>query len=72
LQAIYVDKHIPRVLLTKAIAPLWPGYMWTPLSTTRAGHLNDMHISSSRWVRVKNEACGICSLNLVLPIVIPL
>ena len=66
MRAIYVDKHIPRVLLTKAISPIWENFIWTPRSTARAGSLDDTHLPGPRWIRVKNEACGICATDLSL------
>jgi Zn-dependent alcohol dehydrogenase len=66
MRAIYVDKHIPRVLLTKAIAPIWADFVWTPLSTARAGSLDDMQLPGPRWIRVQNEVCGICATDLSL------
>ncbi len=33
MRTIYVDKDIPRILLTKAISPRWPGFVWTPFSS---------------------------------------
>ena len=66
MRAIYVDKHIPRVLLTKAIAPLWQDFIWTPLSAARAGILPDAPLPGPRWIRVRNLACGICATDLSL------
>jgi threonine dehydrogenase-like Zn-dependent dehydrogenase len=66
MRSIYVDKHIPRVLLTKAIAPLWKDFVWTPLSAARASWLDDQLLPGPRWIRVKNEACGICATDLSL------
>jgi len=66
MRAIYVDKHIPRVILTKAITPIWDNFIWTPLSTARAGLLDDMPLPGPRWIRVKNKACGICATDLSL------
>lgn len=66
MQAIYVDKDIPRVLLTKAIAPHWPGFVWTPLSAARAGELPDPPLPGARWLRVRNLQCGICASDLSL------
>ena len=66
MRTIHVDKHIPRVLLTKAIAPFWKDFVWTPLSAARAGLLDDMPLPGPRWVRVANEACGICATDLSL------
>jgi len=66
MRAIYVDKHIPRVLLTKAITPLWKNFVWTPLSAAKAGSLRDQPLPGPNWIRVKNLACGICATDLSL------
>ncbi|MEJ5225938.1 MAG: hypothetical protein WHV44_15875, partial [Anaerolineales bacterium] len=66
MHAIYVDKNIPRVLLTKAITPAWPDFVWTPLSAARAGRLPDPPLPGPRWLRVRNERCGICASDLSL------
>lgn len=66
MHAIYVDKHIPRVLLTKAITPFWKDFVWTALSAARAGSLDDLPLPGPRWIRLKNLACGICPTDLSL------
>ncbi|MEW6403499.1 MAG: alcohol dehydrogenase, partial [Chloroflexota bacterium] len=66
MHAIYVDKHISRVLLTKAITPFWPGFVWTPLSSARVRELPDPPLPGPRWLRVKNLQCGICTSDLSL------
>ncbi|HSL42179.1 MAG TPA: alcohol dehydrogenase catalytic domain-containing protein [Anaerolineales bacterium] len=66
MRTIYVDKHIPRVLLTKAITPFWKDFVWTSLSVARAGSLDDLPLPGPHWIRVKNLACGICATDLSL------
>jgi L-iditol 2-dehydrogenase len=66
MRAIYFDKDIPRALLTKAVAPWWPGFVWTPLSATRAVELPDPPLPGPRWLRLRNERCGICASDLSL------
>ena len=66
MRSIYVDKNIPRVLLTKAITPLWKDFVWTPLSSAKAGPLPDQPLPSPNWMRIKNLACGICATDLSL------
>lgn len=66
MHSIYVDKHIPRVLLTKAIAPLWPDFVWTSLSAARAAYFEHPPLPGPRWIRVRNLACGICTSDLSL------
>lgn len=66
MRSIYVDKDIPRALLTKALAPSWPGFVWTPFSAVRAGVLPDPLLPGPRWLRLRNERCGICASDLSL------
>jgi threonine dehydrogenase-like Zn-dependent dehydrogenase len=66
MKAIYVDKHIPNMLLTKAITPIWRDFVWTPLSASRVVELPDPPLPGPRWLRLKNEQCGICSSDLSL------
>jgi L-iditol 2-dehydrogenase len=66
MKAIYVDKRIPNMLLTKAITPLWPGFVWTPLSASHAAEIPDPPLPGPRWLRLKNDRCGICSTDLSL------
>lgn len=66
MRAFYVDKHIPRVLLTKALTPLWPDFVWTPFSSARVTDLPDPPLPGPDWVRVENRCCGICASDLSL------
>jgi threonine dehydrogenase-like Zn-dependent dehydrogenase len=66
MRAFYVDKHIPRVLLTKTLTPFWPDFVWTPLSSARVGEIPDPPLPGPDWVRVKNQCCGICASDLSL------
>ncbi len=66
MRAIWVDKKIPRLLLTKAVSPRWAGFVWTPLSAACAGELPDPPLPGPRWLRVRNQACGICASDLSL------
>jgi threonine dehydrogenase-like Zn-dependent dehydrogenase len=66
VHAFYVEKHIPRILLTKTLTPLWPGFVWTPLSSARVTELPDPPLPGPDWVRVENHCCGICATDLSL------
>jgi threonine dehydrogenase-like Zn-dependent dehydrogenase len=66
MRAIYVDKNIPRVLLTKAIAPIWPGFVWTRFSAARSADLGNPALPGPRWMRVRNTACGLCATDMSL------
>ncbi len=66
MRAIYFDKAIPRALATKALRPLWPGVVWSPLSPSGVEQGPDPRLPGSRWLRVRNRQCGICASDLSL------
>jgi L-iditol 2-dehydrogenase len=66
MRAFYVDIDIPRVLLTKALTPLWPDFVWTPLSSAHVTNLPEAPLPGQDWVRVENQCCGICASDLSL------
>lgn len=66
MRAIYVDKNIPKALMVKALKPVWPGVVFSPLSISRYEDLPDPDLPGPRWVRVENKQCGICASDLSL------
>lgn len=66
MQTIYVEQNIPRMLATKLIASLWPGFVWTPFSAATVATLPDPPLPDPHWVRVRNRLCGICASDLHL------
>jgi len=66
MRAIYFDKAIPRALVTKALRPLWPGVVWSPLSPSGVEQVPDPPLPGPQWLRVRNRQCGICATDLSL------
>ncbi len=66
MRTIYVDKNIPRILLTKLLKPVWPDVIFSSLSPSHYAQLPDPQMPGPRWVRVKNHQCGICASDLTL------
>lgn len=66
MKAIYFDKHIPKVLATKALRRVWPGVVWSPLSPSGVQEIPDPELPGPRWLRVRNRQCGICATDLSL------
>jgi len=66
VRAIYVEKNIPRALIVKALKPIWPGVVFSPLSISRNEDVSEPELPGPRWVRVKNKQCGICASDLSL------
>ena len=66
MRAIYVDKNIPRMLLVKALKPVWRNVVFSPLSSARFADLPEPMLPGRRWLRVQNRMCGICASDLHL------
>ena len=66
MRTIYFEKDIPKVLLVKALRPIWPGIVFSPLSPTRLADIPETPLPGPRWVRVRNRLCGICASDLHL------
>ena len=66
MRAIYVDKNIPKALIVKALKPIWPGVVFSPLSVSRYEDLPEPDLPGPRWVRVENKQCGICASDVGL------
>jgi len=66
VRTIYIDKDIPRAVLVKVLRPVWPGVAYSPLSHAHEADLPDPPLPGPRWVRVKNQQCGICASDLSL------
>jgi threonine dehydrogenase-like Zn-dependent dehydrogenase len=69
MQTIYMDVNIPKVLIIKALRPVWPGVIWSPLSPSRLVVLPEPQLPGPRWIRVRNRQCGICATDLTLLLV---
>jgi threonine dehydrogenase-like Zn-dependent dehydrogenase len=66
MRTIYFEKNIPKVLLAKALRPVWPGVVFSPLSPTRFDDMAEVPLPDLDWVRVRNRLCGICASDLHL------
>lgn len=66
MRTIYFEKNIPKILLTKALRPLWPSVVYSPLSPTQMRDVPDAPLPGPNWVRVRNRLGGICASDLHL------
>ncbi|MEZ4863346.1 MAG: zinc-binding dehydrogenase [Caldilineaceae bacterium] len=66
MRTIYFEKNISKILLTKALRPLWPNVLYSPLSPTQFRTMPDAPLPGTRWLRVQNQLCGICATDLHL------
>jgi threonine dehydrogenase-like Zn-dependent dehydrogenase len=66
VRTVYFEKNIPKILLAKALRPLWPNVVFSPLSPTRFEDIPEMPLPGTRWVRVRNRLGGICASDLHL------
>ena len=66
MQTIYFEKNIPKILLARALRPIWPNVVFSRLSPTRFVDVPDEPLPGADWVRVRNRLCGICASDLHL------
>src|SRR4030067_61247 len=66
MRAIFVDAQIPRLRAVKALVPILPGIIWSPISSARVADLPEPPLPGPRWLRVRNRQCGICGTDLSL------
>jgi threonine dehydrogenase-like Zn-dependent dehydrogenase len=45
---------------------VWPGVVWSSLSSSRVVDLDEPPLPGSRWLRLRNIQCGICATDLSL------
>src|SRR5689334_18435088 len=69
MRTIYFEKDIPKILLAKALRPIWPGVIYSPLSPTHFVDIPDQPLPGNNWIRVRNRLCGICATDLHLLLV---
>jgi hypothetical protein len=66
MRTIYFEKSIPKILMCKALQPIWPAVVYSRFSPTRFADVPEEPLPGARWVRVRNRLCGICASDLHL------
>lgn len=66
MRTIYFEKNIPKILLTKALRPIWPAVIYSRISPTRFVDIPETTLPGPSWVRMRNRLCGICASDLHL------
>lgn len=69
MRTILFELNIPKALITKALRPVWPGVIWSPLSPSRFATLPEPDLPGPHWIRVQNRQCAICATDLTLLLV---
>jgi threonine dehydrogenase-like Zn-dependent dehydrogenase len=66
MRTIYFEKSIPKILLAKALQPIWPAVIFSRLSPTRFVDVPEKQLPGPSWVRMHNRLSGICASDLHL------
>ena len=66
MRTIYFEKSIPKIILSKALQPIWPNVIYSRLSPIHFVDLPKQPLPGPNWVRVRNRLCGICASDLHL------
>ena len=64
MKSIYFDVSVPKILATKALAPILPYVYYTPISPVGFGDIPEQKLPGKNWVRVKSIMTGIFSVIL--------
>lgn len=65
MQTLYVEKDIPRIALTRALAPIRSDIYFSRVSPMKMGRVPHQ-LPGPQWVRVENKLAGICGSDLHL------
>ena len=64
MKTMYLDISVPRIVATRLLGKVWSGAYYAPTSPLHLAKLPEMALPDERWVRVRNEMCGICGSDL--------
>lgn len=65
MKAVYFEKDIPRILMSKFAAKCWKGLLSTGINAVKfKKKMPDPRLPADDWVRVKNVACGLCGTDV--------
>ena len=64
MRTMYLDVHIPRILLTRLLGRFWPAAYFAPTAPLHLSQLPEPPLPADSWVRVRNQLCGICGSDL--------
>jgi threonine dehydrogenase-like Zn-dependent dehydrogenase len=66
MKSIYFEVNLPKIAMTKALAPFFPSVTYSPLSTLKYGELREPKLPEQSWVKVRSRLCGICGSDMHL------
>lgn len=66
MDSLYFDVNLPRIALTKVLAPFFPNVYYSRLSALCLGNLHEPELPGDDWVKVKTVLCGVCASDLHL------
>jgi threonine dehydrogenase-like Zn-dependent dehydrogenase len=60
MQALVFENHVPRVVLTKLLASVWPRAYTGPLAPLRLREIPEPELPADDWVVLRTRLCGVC------------
>ena len=64
MKALQLTQSIPRFLLSKALAPVYPSIYWSPLAVLGYRDVPDPELPGADWVKVRTIYGGICGSDM--------
>lgn len=64
MRTMYLDVHIPRIVLTRLLGRFWPAAYFAPTAPLHLNQFPEPPLPADSWIRVRNKLCGICGSDL--------
>ncbi len=64
MKTLYFDNSLPRIALQKATSLVSRWASLNPISALQYGEVPVPRLPNSRWLKVKNRACGLCGTDI--------
>ncbi|HDP26326.1 MAG TPA: hypothetical protein ENN34_12920 [Deltaproteobacteria bacterium] len=64
MKALYFDNSLVKIVMLQTASLLYRKAALTPISPTRYAEVPEPEIPNSRWLKVKNRACGLCGTDI--------
>lgn len=64
MKALYFDNSLLKIVMMQAASIFYHDAALTAISPTRYAEVPEPQIPNSRWLKVKNKACGLCGSDI--------
>jgi 2-desacetyl-2-hydroxyethyl bacteriochlorophyllide A dehydrogenase len=66
MKALYLDNNLVKIIMVQVASKVYRNAALSPISPTSYGDVPEPEIPNSRWIKVRNRACGLCGTDIHL------